>query len=261
MIFKLFSHKLFSAEKRDLTNNLQLHLPVKIFPLNLVAYLKYFWFITRHWNPRLAFFTIIQEIRGEKKYGIKTMQIDDLKLLQVEGDNKDNASIYQGANYYLLEKAFKFLEEAGANGHLVDFGSGKGRIMVVAANNGFQQITGIDFAPALCNMAVNNISKIEKNFPGIKFEVLCEDATNYSIPDNAATFFFFNPFNEIIMLRVVKNILLSFKKYPRKIYVVYLNPVEKDIFLSAGFEEEYYIEKLTYLEMSILSLEQSSLFT
>jgi hypothetical protein len=29
--------------------------------------------------------------------------------------------------------------------------------------------------------------------------------------------------------------------------------VHKEIFLSAGFEEEYYLKKLEYLELSILS--------
>jgi hypothetical protein len=57
------------------------------------------------------------------------------------------------------------------------------------------------------------------------------------------------------MLKVVKNILLSLKEKPRKIYIMYVNPVHKEIFLSAGFEEEYYLRKLYYLELSILSKE------
>lgn len=224
--------------------------------MNLIPYLKYFWFITRHWNPRLALFTIIQEIRGEKKYGIYTMLIDDLQLLNVAGENKKHASIYQGANYFLLEEAFSFLKETGSSGDLVDFGSGKGRIMAVAGHHGFKQITGIDFAPALCNMAKQNIESIKENYPEVKFEILCVDAVNYAIGKNDSIFFFFNPFDEIVMLRVVKNILQSVRQHPRKIYVVYMNPVEKEIFLSAGFEEEFYIQKLTYLEMSILSLQR-----
>lgn len=224
--------------------------------MKLSPYLKYFWFITRHWNPRLAMFTVIKEMRGEKKYGIQTMPVDDLKRLNVEGENKEHASIYQGANYFLLEKAFDFLKEAGASGDLVDFGSGKGRIMVVAAHYGFQQITGIDFAPALCNAGRKNIGNIKLNFPNVNFNIICEDAVNYIVGNNDNVFFFFNPFDEKIMLLVVKNILKSFKENPREIYVIYINPMDKEIFLSAGFEEEFYIEKLTYLEMSILSLRQ-----
>ncbi len=55
------------------------------------------------------------------------------------------------------------------------------------------------------------------------------------------------------MLQVVKNILLSLKNNPRKIYVVYLNPLYKEMFLSAGFEEEYFVKKMEFLEFCILS--------
>jgi hypothetical protein len=57
------------------------------------------------------------------------------------------------------------------------------------------------------------------------------------------------------MLQVVKNILSSLKENDRKIYVVYINPLHKEIFLSAGFTEEYYLMKMKYLELSILSKE------
>ena len=58
------------------------------------------------------------------------------------------------------------------------------------------------------------------------------------------------------MLRVAKNILSSFRINPRKIYVVYINPLHKEIFLSAGFEEEYFFRKMKYMELSILSKEE-----
>ena len=67
--------------------------------------------------------------------------------------------------------------------------------------------------------------------------------------DCAAKFdekFFYHPMGE------VKNILSSLKEHERKIYVIYANPVHKEIFLSAGFEEDFYLKKLHYLELSIL---------
>ena len=54
------------------------------------------------------------------------------------------------------------------------------------------------------------------------------------------------------MLEVAKNILQSLKENPREAYVVYLNPVHKEIFMSAGFEQVYHLEKLKYIEASIL---------
>ena len=78
---------------------------------------------------------------------------------------------------------------------------------------------------------------------------------NYKIKKEQNVFFFFNPFDEVVMLKVVKNILASLKEKSRKVYIMYVNPVHKEIFLSAGFKEEYYKRKLQYLELSILSNE------
>lgn len=221
--------------------------------MNLAGYLKYFFFIGNNWNYRLAIFSIYYEIRGEKKYQINTSSIDYLRNEKIESDNLKHASIYQGTSYYLLEKAFDYLKEENAIGNIADFGSGKGRVMVVAAAYGFKKTDGIDFAALLCKEAEKNIEKIKPLFPSSIFRIICKDVVDYKIQKDTNVFFFFNPFDEVVMLQVVKNILASLKENSRKIYVVYINPVQKEIFLSAGFHEEYFVRKMEFLEFSILS--------
>ncbi|MEP7250792.1 MAG: class I SAM-dependent methyltransferase [Ginsengibacter sp.] len=216
-------------------------------------YLKYFYFIGSNWNYRLALFTLRQEIIGEKKYAINSMVIERLNNISVVGENITHASIYQGANYFLLEKAFDYLKSINANGHFVDFGCGKGRVLIVAAHYGFTKLTGIDFAAALCESAKKNIQSGQSRFPLAQFGIICDDAANYKVQDDDIVFFFFNPFDESVMLQVAKNILKSLKEKPRTIFIVYLNPVHKEIFLSAGFTEDFHLQKLEYLELSILS--------
>lgn len=225
--------------------------------MGIKYYLKYFLFIGSNWNFRLALFTLRQEIIGEKKYGIDTIELNRLKGLSVNSENLTHASIYQGANYFLLEKAFEYLQRINANNTIVDFGCGKGRALVVAACYGFRKIIGIDFAKALCLSAEQNIAKVQSYFPSTSFIVICDDVINYVIKEDENVFFFFNPFDEVIMLHVVKKILKSLKENPRHVHIVYLNPVHKEIFLSAGFEEEYYLKKMEYLELSILSNDET----
>ena len=221
--------------------------------MNFFYYFKYFYFIARNWNPRLAAFTVYHEIRGERKYHINTIEINDFRYEKIESDNLSHASIYQGSNYFIIEKAFEYLKYENANNNILDFGSGKGRIMVVAAHYGFKNITGIDFSESLCREAEYNIEKIKHLFPSTNFKIICDDAVNYTIENDTNVFFFFNPFDEVIMLQVVKNILFSLKQKSRKIFIVYINPLHKEIFLSASFEEEYYFRKMKFLEFSILS--------
>ena len=218
-------------------------------------YFKYFYFIAKNWNVRLAAFTVYHEIKGEKKYKIDTVRIDNLQHQKIRSSNLKHASIYQGTNYFIIEKAFQFLKSENANHEIADFGCGKGRVLVVAAFYNFKKITGIDFAESLCREAELNIEKIKPLFPETNFQIIYDDAVNYKIENETNVFFFFNPFDEVMMLQIVKNILSSLKKKSRKIYIVYINPLHKEIFLSAGFEEEYFFRKMKYLEFSILSKE------
>lgn len=218
------------------------------------SYRKYFFFILRGWYLRLAVFTIFHEIRGEKKYGIKTSGIDDLSGQAINSENKKYASVYQPANYYLLEKGFQFLksQDPATNGTLVDFGSGKGRIVSVAAFYDFRSIKGIEFSTELNEIAQQNIENVKTQFPDAEISLYTMDATDYEIQPADCIFTLFNPFERTVMITVVKNILQSLRQYPRDCFIFYLNPVEKEVFLSAGFSEIWYYQKMEYLDFSIL---------
>ncbi len=220
-------------------------------------YWQYFRFLYSHWNLRLALFTIYHEIRGEKKYRIHSTGYNDLKLLSINSSHLPNAFIYQPANYFMIEKAFSFLRTLHPDGTIVDFGCGKGRIMAVAASYGFKIIRGIEFAKELCVDAKKNTDRIQPDFPDTHFEIFHQDAIQYSIQPTDDIFIFFNPFDEVVMLPVIRNILRSFKENSRKILIVYFNPTEKEIFLSAGFHEIWYYPKMTYLDFSILMLKSN----
>jgi len=214
-------------------------------------YLKYFFFIAINWNLRLAWFTIRHEISGERKYGINTTRINNLKNLPVKG-NLENAEIYQGASYYLLESLFGYLQSINANYHILDLGCGKGRVLAVASWYGFKKITGIEFSDELCAIARKNITPVQLRFPEKILNVIHANAADYEIEGDTNVFFFFNPFDETVMLKVVKNILASLKKNPREAYVVYINPVHKEIFMSAGFEQIHHVEKMKYIQADVL---------
>jgi len=215
-----------------------------------IYYCHYFFFIAFNWNLKLAWFTIQHEIRGEKKYGINTIRLNDLKKLSLKGEI-NSAENYQGANYYLLENVFEHLQNINATHNILDFGCGKGRVMVVAAYYDFLKITGVEFARELCDVARKNIAPVQQIFPEKIFNVTHANAVDYKIEIDTNVFFFFNPFNEVVMLAVVKNILQSLKENPREAYIVYINPAHKEIFMSAGFEQIYHHEKMKYIEVSI----------
>lgn len=214
-------------------------------------YTKYFIYIARKWNSKLALFTVVNDIKGEKKYRINTSEISDLKKLEITGDNARHADIYMGSNYFLLEKCFEEIKKYNKRS-FVDFGSGKGRVLVVAAHYNFTKITGIEFAKELCDIAKDNIANNQSYFPDTLWRVFHMDAIAYEIEDGDEVFFFYSPFGPNIMRAVIKNILKSIEKTPREIFIIYVFPQMKEFFLKAGFSEIYSFKKMETEEVSIL---------
>lgn len=217
-------------------------------------YIRYFFYIALNWSPRLALFTVFHEIRGEQKYGLDTTGINDLATLAIKGKYRNQAEVYQGASYKVTEELFSWLRGQAVAGPFIDLGSGKGRVMVVAAHFGFRKITGVEFARELVDLARHNIRNTQQKFPETGFLLLHENAFNHEIENDLAVFFFFNPFKEQVMRKVIGNILLSVKKSPRPVYVVYVNPQLRELFEAEGFREVFYYRKMQYVEGVILKL-------
>ncbi len=214
-------------------------------------YIKYFVYIAWNWNIRLAAFTIYHEIRGESKYHIDTLRLDDLKRLTVKGNNLKHAEVYQGASYYLLENIFVKLKELHAKDGFLDIGCGKGRAMVVAAHFGFNNITGIDFAIELCKEASQNCNQITQNFPSACWNVIHDNAAQFVPASDTHVILFFNPFNHVVMNQAIGNIVNSLRNKPRKVWIVYINPQHKTLITQNGFKEVYYIKKMPFVEAAI----------
>lgn len=235
--------------------------------MKFFSYIKYFYFLFINWNIRIAWVMIWQEMAGEKKYGINTTGADELFKLEDQGIDISHATIYMPVSYSLLEETFKQLKNAGPQQqttnkpqvpagkqqtHFLDIGCGKGRALCVAAHEGFKKVSGLDFARDLCEAAKENLAITKQKMPALEYKVINNDAFYFEIPDDVDCIFFFNPFDEIIMSAVVKNIFTSLKKNRRKITVIYVNPLHKELFLKAGFKESWHKKKMKYLEVSIL---------
>jgi len=127
----------------------------------------------------------------KKKYNLNSIELDKLRTLSIKGNNLAHASIYQASHYYILEKGFAYLKSINQNNNITDFGCGKGRALVVAAYFGFQNITGVDFAKALCISAEQNIRQAKLRYTSTVFNVVCDDVVNYKISTEQNVFFFF----------------------------------------------------------------------
>src|SRR5262249_42854411 len=78
----------------------------------------------------------------------------------------------------------------------VDIGSGKGKLLLLAAKLHFSEIIGIEYAPALHEIAVQNIDRFKQSTGcPIKISSVNEDALKWPLPERPAIFFMYNPFD------------------------------------------------------------------
>ena len=214
------------------------------------SYIKYFFYLATNWNVTIAWHIIRNEIHGERKYGINTTGANDLKHLEKKGIDITHATIYMPVSYDILEMLFTEIN-LSAYKHFVDIGCGKARAMCVAAAFGINKISGIELSKQLYNDAKENISVTKQKYTSTNIKIYNNDAFYFDIDDDIDCIFMFNPFDEIIMSGVMENLEVSLEKNPRKITIIYVNPLQKHLLLEYDYKEIFHTQKLKYLEGSI----------
>lgn len=105
----------------------------------------------------------------------------------------------------------------------VDYGSGKGAALIHARALGFRRAVGIEFARELNDTALENIRRL-----GIdNITSLYLDATQYTPPADTSVIYFFNPFDAIVMEKVMQNIVSA--DFTNKPWIIYGRPTCSDV--------------------------------
>ena len=108
---------------------------------------------------------------------------------------------------------------------IVDFGCGKGGILISLSKYPFMKITGVEIDPALVEIAESNIRKLKIR----NVDIVCSDAAEFKELDEYNFFYFFDPFPCNVMRDVMSNIEQSIRERPRKVTIIYLNPLCHDL--------------------------------
>lgn len=180
---------------------------------------------------------IWHEYAFDSKYGIRTIGRQKPNPNNIEGNNSSSGKEYQGYSYYLFRKFMKQLPVNFSESVFIDFGSGKGRVLIMATEYKFKRVIGIEYAEDLFLESEINVRSTKVCSDTIEIEHA--DAVNYQIPNDANVFFFFNPFDEEIMESVLNNIDESKVKIPRDMYVVYTSPTFEGCFNIRGYEKVF----------------------
>jgi SAM-dependent methyltransferase len=168
---------------------------------------------------------IASDLLFDMKYKIDTINTEQLENLEIDSQNKAVGNYYEGTNAHIFQKMISRVDVDPSLSCFVDFGSGKGKAMFMAAERGFRKVIGVEFSIELVEINRSNLEIFkEKSKSKTEFEILHMDASEYEIPAEANLLFFSNPFNEALTAKVIDNILKSLEQFPREIWVVHLHP-------------------------------------
>lgn len=117
----------------------------------------------------------------------------------------------------------------------VDVGCGKGKVLLLAADYGFQRVVGLEFSHELCEVARKNVAAYRERRSGAAdVEIVECDAAHYQIRDDESVFYMFNPFDGNMMAGFLGNVVASMERRPRRVWLIYHNPTCRDVVEGLG---------------------------
>jgi hypothetical protein len=160
--------------------------------------------------------------RREAGFGIDSEGNIPLRELAIENENRDQGFAYVPSPGLLVDTLLANIDDDLSQFNFVDFGSGKGRVLLVASHYPFREVVGVEFSLTLHETAEENIRRYRSPMR------LCErvrsvgiDATTFDLSEHDCVLYFNNPFAEPVFTQVLANVQAVHARSQNKVYVLY----------------------------------------
>lgn len=142
--------------------------------------------------------------------------------------------LYQPTPAEMFRSSIRRIEVDRSSDAFVDLGCGKGRNLIIAAELGFAQVIGVEFARELADVAKRNLQKLNIG----NATIIHGDAVEYQFPDSNLILYMANPFSADVMSKVIDRLGEFCAKHPhRQLFVMYYNPRWANVIDRAPFLE------------------------
>ena len=161
-------------------------------------------------------------------HGVETTSRVHLTDLQIESPNWIHAGGYWPSPSDLIQEVLSGLKIRYEDFVFIDFGSGKGRVLLMASEFPFRKILGVEFSSELHTIAQQNVARYQSSTQKCKdIATVCMDFTQFPIPPDPLIAFLYNPADEQIMTALVDNLSASLRDHPREFWAIYVTPTYK----------------------------------
>ncbi len=128
---------------------------------------------------------------AERRRGLDTDEVIELERFEL--DHVDRGCYV--ASGWLQTRRTLGAFGLGSDDVLVDFGSGKGRVVYIAARHyPLRRVVGVEISPELSAVARRNVERHRHVLRCPDVELVTADVLHYPIPDDLTVAYFFNPF-------------------------------------------------------------------
>jgi hypothetical protein len=107
----------------------------------------------------------------------------------------------------------------------IDIGSGKARVVLLAAMRKFREVIGVELSPVLHAIAERNVVRVEEQgalVSPVRLELA--DATELALPRGPLVLYLYHPFPDAIAERVLGRVRASIAAEPRPVAILYGHP-------------------------------------
>jgi hypothetical protein len=84
-------------------------------------------------------------------------------------------------------------------------------------------------------------------------ECVLEDACEVGPPEGEAVHYFFNPFAREMFAEVMNNLVVSYRKRPRRLYLILVDPVAPEVIDNSGVFMRLELPQAARLKVKLLS--------
>lgn len=178
--------------------------------------------------------------RVDLKYGVDTSGEIQPDELGVALPSAAFAYCYRPTLGWVIRLFIRRLPIDQRSYQFIDFGSGKGRALLVASEFAFTKVVGIEFCESLHDIAVENIRRIpESKRQNGRVVSIFADAVSFALPKSNLVCYLYNPFAPPVLDQVLEK-LIAHRREGFDVYAIYINSKHLDAFQKTGAFREIF---------------------
>ena len=171
----------------------------------------------------------------DARYGVKTSGLIPARYLKTGHAHDRYSTAYFGVAPSVFQALLKRWERTQPAAPIdrftfIDMGAGMGRAVLLASQQPFRKVVGIELNPQLAGIAEDNITKWQAvGLSRSHMRIVCGDILDTRFPGGSCLLFLFNPFGTAVMRRLLARLAHIFARRPGQLDLLYVNHEQEHV--------------------------------